>query len=129
MTTKVAVVTGSNGLTGQAICKNLSERGYKVVGLDIADEGKGDYAYHKCDVTDHAQIQAAVETIDAQYGTIRVLINNAGVWHGKTFFDISPSDYDFTYGVNARAPFFLSQEVAKRLEENRSVNNLLIISP
>ncbi|AUT64509.1 SDR family NAD(P)-dependent oxidoreductase [Paraburkholderia terrae] len=115
MTTRVAVVTGSNGLTGQAICKNLSERGYKVVGLDIADEGKGDYAYHKCDVTDHAQIQAAVETIDAQYGTIRVLINNAGVWHGKTFFDISPSDYDFTYGVNARAPFFLSQEVAKRL--------------
>ena len=66
-------------------------------------------------MTDYEQIKASVEAIDAEYGTIRVLVNNAGVWHGKTFFDISPSDYDFTYGVNARAPFFLSQEVAKRL--------------
>jgi 3-oxoacyl-[acyl-carrier protein] reductase len=115
MTTKVAVVTGANGLTGQAICKNLSERGYKVVGLDVAESGKGDYAYRKCDVTDYEQIQTAIEAIDAEHGTIRVLVNNAGVWHGKTFFDISPSDYDFTYGVNPRAPFFLSQEVAKRL--------------
>ena len=115
MTSKVAIVTGSNGLTGQAICKNLTERGYTVVGFDIADSGKGDYAYRKCDVTDYEQIKASVEAIDTEYGTIRVLVNNAGVWHGKTFFDIAPSDYDFTYGVNTRAPFFLSQEVAKRL--------------
>ncbi|WP_025596524.1 SDR family NAD(P)-dependent oxidoreductase [Burkholderia sp. WSM2230] len=115
MTSKVAVVTGSNGLTGQAICKDLTARGYTVVGMDIADSGKGDYAYRKCDVTDYEQITASIEAIDAEYGTIRVLVNNAGVWHGKTFFDIAPSDYDFTYGVNTRAPFFLSQEVAKRL--------------
>jgi NAD(P)-dependent dehydrogenase (short-subunit alcohol dehydrogenase family) len=115
MTSKVAIVTGSNGLTGQAICKNLTERGYTVVGFDVADSGKGDYAYRKCDVTDYEQITASVEAVDAEYGTIRVLVNNAGVWHGKTFFDIAPSDYDFTYEVNTRAPFFLSQEVAKRL--------------
>ncbi|HEM7839469.1 SDR family oxidoreductase [Burkholderia multivorans] len=115
MTTKVAVVTGSNGLTGQAICKNLAERGYQVVGLDIAESAKGDYAYRRCDVTDYEQIKATVAAIDAEYGTIRALVNNAGVWHGKSFFDISPADYDFTYGVNARAPFFLSQEVARRM--------------
>ncbi|SAK65638.1 3-ketoacyl-ACP reductase [Caballeronia arationis] len=115
MSRKIAVVTGSNGLTGQAICKNLSERGYTVVGMDVADTGKGEFAYRKCDVTDYEQIRASIEFIDAEYGTIRVLVNNAGVWHGKSFFDISPSDYDFTYGVNTRAPFFLSQEVARRL--------------
>ena len=115
MSNPVAVVTGSNGLTGQAICKNLQERGYTVVGIDIADTGKGGYAYRKCDVTDYQQIVASIEAIDSEYGVIRVLVNNAGVWHGKTFFDIAPQDYDFTYGVNTRAPFFLSQEVAKRL--------------
>jgi len=115
MSSKVAVVTGSNGLTGQAICANLQARGYQVVGLDIAGEGKGGYAYRRCDVTDYEQIKAAISEIDSKYGTIRVLVNNAGVWHGKTFFDITPSDYDFTYGVNTRAPFFLSQEVAKRM--------------
>lgn len=115
MTRKVAVVTGSNGLTGQAICKNLTEQGYTVIGMDIAESGKGGYAYRKCDVTDYEQIKTTIAAIDAEHGTIRVLVNNAGVWHGKTFFEIAPSDYDFTYGVNARAPFFLSQEVAKRL--------------
>ncbi|GAA0709288.1 SDR family NAD(P)-dependent oxidoreductase [Vreelandella titanicae] len=117
MTKSVAVVTGSNGLTGQAICKVLDSRGYTVVGLDVADSGKGEYAYQRCDVTSYDQIKEAIQTIDSEYGTIRILVNNAGVWHGKTFFDITAEDYDFTYGVNARAPFLLSQEVAKRLVE------------
>ncbi|WP_028205142.1 SDR family NAD(P)-dependent oxidoreductase [Paraburkholderia nodosa] len=115
MSKPVAVVTGCNGLTGQAIAKNLGARGYCVVGLDVGDTPKGDFAYRQCDITDYDQIKAAVEAIGAQHGTIRVLVNNAGVWHGKTFFDIAPSDYDLTYGVNTRAPFFLAQEVAKRL--------------
>ncbi|WP_421793717.1 SDR family NAD(P)-dependent oxidoreductase [Hydrocarboniphaga effusa] len=117
MTKKVAVVTGSNGLTGQAISKNLTERGYTVVGFDIAETGKGGYAYRRCDVTSVEQLRAAVASVDAEIGTIRVLVNNAGVWHGKTFFNITPDDYDFTYGVNTRAPFFLTQEVTKRLVE------------
>lgn len=115
MTKGVAVVTGSNGLTGQAICKVLNGLGYNVIGLDIGETGKSGYAYRRCDVTSYEQIKAAVEAIDNEYGTIRVLVNNAGVWHGKTFFDITVDDYDFTYGVNTRAPFFLSQEVAKRM--------------
>ena len=56
MSNPVAVVTGSNGLTGQAICRNLQARGYTVVGIDIADSGKGDFGYRKCDVTDYQQI-------------------------------------------------------------------------
>jgi NAD(P)-dependent dehydrogenase (short-subunit alcohol dehydrogenase family) len=112
---KIAIVTGSNGLTGQAISKKLKARGYTVVGIDVADEAKDAGAYQKCDVTDVAQIEAAVEQISSRYGLVSVLVNNAGVWHGKTFFDITPQDYDFTYGVNTRGPFFLTQAVTKRL--------------
>ncbi|WP_176597905.1 SDR family NAD(P)-dependent oxidoreductase [Sphingobium sp. 15-1] len=115
MTQSVAIVTGSNGKTGQAILSALSEAGYKVVGLDVASEGLGGYAYRRCDVTRHEDIVAAVAAVEEEFGTIRVLVNNAGVWHGKTFFDIRPEDYDLTYNVNTRGPFFLSQEVAKRL--------------
>lgn len=115
MTQSVAIVTGSNGKTGQAILSALSEAGYKVVGLDVANEGLGGYAYRRCDVTRHEDIVAAVAAVEEEFGTIRVLVNNAGVWHGKTFFDIRPEDYDLTYNVNTRGPFFLSQEVAKRL--------------
>ncbi len=115
MTQSVAIVTGSNGKTGQAILSALSEAGYQVVGLDVGHEGLGGYAYRRCDVTRHDDIIAAVAAVEEEFGTIRVLVNNAGVWHGKTFFDIRPEDYDLTYNVNTRGPFFLSQEVAKRL--------------
>jgi 3-oxoacyl-[acyl-carrier protein] reductase len=115
MTQSVAIVTGSNGKTGQAILSALSEAGYKVVGLDVGDEGLGGYPYRRCNVTRHDDIVAAVAAVEEEFGTIRVLVNNAGVWHGKTFFDIRPEDYDLTYNVNTRGPFFLSQEVAKRL--------------
>jgi 3-oxoacyl-[acyl-carrier protein] reductase len=115
MTQSVAIVTGSNGKTGQAILNALSDAGYKVVGLDVASEGLGGYAYRRCDVTRYEDIVAAVAAVEEEFGTIRVLVNNAGVWHGKTFFDIRPEDYDLTYNVNTRGPFFLSQEVAKRL--------------
>lgn len=117
MADNIAIVTGSNGLTGQAICKKLQERGYTVVGLDIGEEGKGGYAYRKCDVTDVEQIKTVAEHVHTEYGLVRVLVNNAGVWHGKTFFDITPADYDFTYNVNTRGPFFLTQAVAKKLKE------------
>ena len=113
----VAVITGSHGRTGQATCAVLANSGYRVVGVDVAETGLGNYAYRQCDITKDDQLQAAVEAIAGEHGVIRVLVNNAGVWHGKTFFDISPEDYDLTYGVNARAAFFLSQAVAKRLIE------------
>lgn len=115
MTKSVAIVTGSNGKTGQAILQALDEAGYQVVGMDVAAEGAGGYAYQRCDVTDHAQIVAAIDSVEAAHGVPRLLVNNAGVWHGKTFFDITPKDYDLTYGVNTRGPFFLTQEVARRL--------------
>ncbi len=115
MTKSVAVVTGSNGKTGQAILAKLTAAGYDAVGMDVAAEGIGGYPYQQCDVTDVDQIQTAVAAVTEKHGIIRLLVNNAGIWHGKSFFDISPTDYDRTYGVNTRGPFFLTQDVARRL--------------
>ncbi len=115
MSNGVAVVTGANGRVGQETTKRLSAMGYLVVGLDVAPASNSGIAYQQCDVTDLDQITRAVEAISAEHGTIRVLINNAGVWHGKAFFDITAADYDLTYGVNIRGAFFLTQEVSRRL--------------
>lgn len=115
MSKSVAIVTGSNGKTGQAILHMLQQQGYEVVGFDVGAEGLGGFAYQRCDVTDYDQIVAAVDAVEREHGTVRLLVNNAGIWHGKTFFDITPTDYDRTYAVNTRGPFFLTQEVARRL--------------
>ncbi len=110
-----AIVTGSNGRTGQAICAALQQQGYTPVGLDIGPTGLGGFAYYPCDITSLEQMRQAVEQVEKEIGPISVLVNNAGVWHGKTFLEISAEDFDLTYGVNARAPFFLTQEVARRM--------------
>ncbi|MEP9399671.1 SDR family oxidoreductase [Mesorhizobium sp. KR2-14] len=115
MTQQIAVVTGANGRVGQETTKRLTAMGYRVVGLDVAAEGVSGGDYRQCDITDLNQITSAVADISENIGLIRVLINNAGVWHGKTFYDITPADYDLTYGVNIRGAFFLTQEVTKRL--------------
>jgi len=49
---KVAVVTGSNGLIGQAACRRLAQAGYLAVGVDIGAEGAGNWPHYACDLSD-----------------------------------------------------------------------------
>lgn len=111
----VALVTGVNGKVGRAIADLLAGQGYRVVGIDVGPNSDSAHTYRQCDITSHDAIIAAVAAVWSEFGPIRVLINNAGIWHGKTFFDITPADYDLTYNVNTRGPFFLIQEVTRRL--------------
>jgi mRNA-degrading endonuclease toxin of MazEF toxin-antitoxin module len=49
---QVAVITGSNGLIGQATCRKLMQSGFLAVGIDIGAESKGNWPYYACDLTD-----------------------------------------------------------------------------
>jgi len=127
MTKQVAVVTGSNGDMGQAICASLKEDGYIPVGIDRGDSGRGEFAYKQCDLTKLDQLTKTLADIEKTHGLIRVLVNNAGIWNGKQFFDITPEDYNLTFEVNARGTFFATQLVAKRLieaEQGGSIVNI-----
>lgn len=87
---KLAVVTGaSSGIGAHLVCE-LARAGINVVGLarrvDKIEElikelgptpGKV-YAY-KCDVTDQESIKEAFKWIEDQFGSIQIMINNAGV--------------------------------------------------
>ena len=48
---QVAVITGSNGLIGQATCRKLAQSGFLAVGIDIGPESKGNWPYYQCDLT------------------------------------------------------------------------------
>ena len=88
--TRVAVVTGANRGMGLETCRQLAERGLRVI-LTSRDTSKGeaakarladegcDVAYHPLDVTDDGSARALAKHIDQTHGRLDVLVNNAGV--------------------------------------------------
>jgi NAD(P)-dependent dehydrogenase (short-subunit alcohol dehydrogenase family) len=113
---KVAVITGSNGLIGQATCRKLMQSGFLAVGVDIGADSRGNWPYYQCDLTDLGQLAQTFAAIEQEHGLIRVLYNNAGVFHPeKDWLDVPPEQFDATMSVNVRVPFFASQWVARRL--------------
>ena len=113
---QVAVITGSNGLIGQATCRKLAQSGFLAVGIDIGAESKGNWPYYQCDLTDLDRMGETLARSRKIMGLIRVLYNNAGVFHPETdWLEVPPDQYDDTMAANVRVPFFASQWVAKRL--------------
>jgi NAD(P)-dependent dehydrogenase (short-subunit alcohol dehydrogenase family) len=113
---QVAVITGSNGLIGQATCRKLAQSGFLAVGIDIGAESKGNWPYYQCDLNDLERMGNTLAAIEKEHGLIRVLYNNAGVFHPETdWLDVPPDQYDDTMSANVRVPFFASQWVARRL--------------
>jgi NAD(P)-dependent dehydrogenase (short-subunit alcohol dehydrogenase family) len=113
---QVAVITGSNGKIGEATCRKLTQSGFLTVGIDIGAEGKGNWPYYQCNLTDLNRMGETLARIEKEHGLIRVLYNNAGVFHPETdWLEVPPEQYDDTMSANVRVPYFASQWVARRL--------------
>ena len=113
---QVAVVTGSNGLIGQPACRRLAQSGFVVAGIDVGATGAGNWPHYQCDLTSLDRMAETLAAIERDHGLIRVLYNNAAVFHPETdWLDVPAEQYDETMSVNVRVPFFGTQWVAKRL--------------
>lgn len=119
---KVALVTGGAGGLGEAICRMLAADGAVVVALDHrADDVRelaadirrqgGTASGIALDITDDGQVRAALEGIHREFGTIDILINNAGIDVSAPVGELTVPDWDRVMAVNLRAPFVLSQAV------------------
>ncbi len=75
---KVAVITGSNGLIGQAACRRLAQSGHLAVGIDVGADGAGNWPHYQCDLTDLARMEATLAAIERDHGLIRVLVQQRG---------------------------------------------------
>lgn len=76
----VAIVTGGASGIGAATAARLHTRGARVAVLDRAVDGiPEEFFAARCDITDAAQVQAAVDAVAAHFGAVDILINNAGI--------------------------------------------------
>jgi NAD(P)-dependent dehydrogenase (short-subunit alcohol dehydrogenase family) len=73
------LVTGASGTFGRGIARQLTDRGARVVGLDLAPRPDDAIDVVACDITDDASVQAGVAHAVDLLGGLDLLINNAGI--------------------------------------------------
>ena len=117
--TPVAVVTGGARGIGLAIAQWFLANGHRVALLDIdletltataarLNNPQGVLALH-CDVSEPAQVQAAIEAVDAAFGRIDALINNAGIAVFKPIGETTYEEWRRVLAVNLDGAFLCSQ--------------------
>ena len=139
LTGRVALVTGASSGFGERFARVLAKQGCKVVLCarrlerleELAEEIKsagGEALAVQMDATDTGSIFAAVDAGEAAFGTIDILINNAGIPDAQRAHKMSVELVDRVLGVNLRAPWLLATEVAKRLIAAKKPGNIVNIS-
>jgi meso-butanediol dehydrogenase / (S,S)-butanediol dehydrogenase / diacetyl reductase len=134
-TSPVAVVTGGARGIGLAIGKWFLANGYRVALLDIdtdtllptaaAVQDAGRVLAVPCDVANPAQVQSAMEKVDATFGRIDALVNNAGIAVFKPMGETTFEEWHRVLGVNLDGAFLCSQAcvpIMKRTGSGSIVN-------
>jgi acetoin reductase-like protein len=134
----VAVVTGAGQGIGRAIACRLATDGFSLV---IADINKGALQEVKqeleklgaqalaiqADLTKLDEIQRVIDRA-SQWGSIRVLVNNAGRVMITPFLEISEQEWDAIMALNLKTVFFATQFAARHMQAGGRIVNLSSIS-
>jgi len=114
-----------------AINYSSSEKAAKETAAEAAKLGAGTLLV-KCDVSDEAAVRAMLSTIEASFGRLDVLINNAGTtaaWKPKDLDTLSLDEWDRVFAVNVRGLFQVTRAAAPLLKKSKGcvVNTASIV--
>lgn len=123
---QVALVTGASSGLGWRFAQTLAAAGASVVAgarrTEKLDElvkeistGGGTAVSVALDVTDPASIVAAVDAAEEAFGTVTILVNNAGIPDAQRAHKMPLDLVDRVIDTNLRGPYLLACEVARRL--------------
>jgi rhamnulose-1-phosphate aldolase len=135
---RIALVTGAASGIGKAIATRLAEQGACVVIADLdltkaqdaaAGIGSADIAIGvQANVTDAAQVQAAVDASLLAFGGIDLLVNNAGLSISKPLLETTEADWDLQHDVMAKGSFLMSKAAAMAMIDQKLGGDIVYIS-
>ncbi|MEO7587581.1 MAG: SDR family oxidoreductase [Arachnia sp.] len=124
---KKAIVTGGAGGIGRATARAFAAEGASVAVVDLQGEAAekvaaairesgGEAIAITADVSSEADVKRIVATVVAEFGTIDVLFNNAGIIKRKSATEIEVEEWDQVFGVNVRSIFLMCKHVVPVME-------------
>ena len=122
------IVTGGSGGIGGGIAEAFAQRGANVAILDLDAEGAqaeaeklgqfgGSHISVQCDVADRVSVRKAVDAVFAAFGSVDVLVNNAGISLVKAFLDMDDDlpEWHRVIDVDLHGPAYMTHAVANRM--------------
>lgn len=137
----VVLITGGAGGIGSALADHVAQRGGRVVVVDLDGEratavvqglpGAAEPGRHlavRADLTDLAQVERVVAEVEAGFGRIDVLVNNAGMTSSERFADRTPASIEHEIRVNTIAPLLMARLALPLLRRSSDPRLLSTIS-
>ena len=123
---KTAIVTGAAGGIGAGLVEGFLEEGYRVVAtsLHASQSFTGSPSLVLVD-GDIGKQETAVKVVEAAiqyFGTVDVLVNNAGIFRTKPFTDFTTEDFDALVSTNLRGFLYMTQLAVKQMLKQKSGN-------
>jgi 3-oxoacyl-[acyl-carrier protein] reductase len=139
ITGRVALVTGASSGLGVRFAEVLAENGAKVVlvarraerlaELKQKIEAAGGQAIvAEADVLDRAAMKRAFDAAEKAFGTVTILVNNAGITHADRVAEMSEETWRHVTGTNLDAVLYWAQEAARRMMAARQQGAIVNIA-
>ena len=123
---RVALVTGASSGLGVQFARALAENGAALALVarradrlqalkDDIEKMGGKAIAIEADVTDRAAMTRAFDAAEKAFGTVTILVNNAGIAHGGRAVEMPPEEWRKVLSTNLDAVFFWAQEAARRM--------------
>ncbi len=136
--TRIALVTGAASGIGKAIATRLASDGACVVIADLnldnaqavaGQLGGPDVAIGvQADVTDEAQVCAAIDAAVLAFGGLDLVVNNAGLSISKPLLETTEKDWDLQHNVMAKGSFLVAKAAAKVMIDQDMGGDIIYIS-
>jgi glucose 1-dehydrogenase len=131
---KVCLVTGGGSGIGRACCQQFAAEGGRVLVVDINPEHGdevvkfitaqgGQAAFARCDVSNSAEVQAAVAMAVNRWGNIDILVNNAAMMTFKPVIELDENAWDKVLAVNLKSVFMFCKYAVPHMPQHSAIVN------
>jgi NAD(P)-dependent dehydrogenase (short-subunit alcohol dehydrogenase family) len=121
---KTAIITGASGGIGAGLVQGFLGEGYNVVATSREANRKltssGSLVLLDGDIGNPPTATNAVDAAINNFGTVDVLVNNAGIFLKKSFTDFTTEDFDALVSTNLLGFFYITQRTVKEMLKQKS---------